>query len=121
MPKPARPITPAMARQNAAAALAARTGELGFLPEWDLSHLYPGMESEPFRADLARAEDVRDEEARAQRVAAHGRGFVRAGEVAHGRSGVGRRRVPRVGTRESGLGTRDPGVGTRDSGLGTRD
>ena len=30
--------------------------ELGPLPEWDLSHLYPGVASEAFRADLAWAE-----------------------------------------------------------------
>ncbi|MXQ12754.1 M3 family oligoendopeptidase [Microvirga makkahensis] len=30
---------------------------LGPLPEWDLSHLYPGMESGAFKGDLARAEE----------------------------------------------------------------
>ncbi len=30
--------------------------ELGMLPEWNLSHLYPGMDSEEFRRDLAKAE-----------------------------------------------------------------
>jgi oligoendopeptidase F len=30
--------------------------ELGLLPEWDLSHLYPGMESEEFGRDMAAAE-----------------------------------------------------------------
>ena len=30
--------------------------ELGALPEWNLSHLYPGMDSEAFKGDLARAE-----------------------------------------------------------------
>jgi len=30
---------------------------LGSLPEWDLSHLYPGMESQAFADDLARAEE----------------------------------------------------------------
>ncbi|WP_046862659.1 M3 family oligoendopeptidase [Microvirga massiliensis] len=30
--------------------------ELGSLPEWDLSHLYPGIESDAFRKDLAQAE-----------------------------------------------------------------
>ncbi|MCD6071578.1 MAG: oligoendopeptidase, partial [Microvirga sp.] len=30
--------------------------ELGALPEWNLSHLYPGMDSEEFRRDLAKAE-----------------------------------------------------------------
>jgi oligoendopeptidase F len=38
------------------AALAADAGDLGDLPEWDLSHLYPGLDSEAFKADLARAE-----------------------------------------------------------------
>jgi oligoendopeptidase F len=30
--------------------------ELGMLPEWNLSHLYPGMDSEEFKRDLAKAE-----------------------------------------------------------------
>src|SRR5829696_6948652 len=30
--------------------------ELGMLPEWNLSHLYPGMGSEEFKRDLAKAE-----------------------------------------------------------------
>jgi oligoendopeptidase F len=55
MPVPSDPPSPVPARQTAAA-LAARTGELGRLPEWDLSHLYPGIESKAFRQDLARAE-----------------------------------------------------------------
>ena len=55
MPVPSDPPSPVPARQTAAA-LAARTGELGRLPEWDLSHLYPGIESKAFREDLARAE-----------------------------------------------------------------
>jgi oligoendopeptidase F len=38
------------------AALAVDAGDLGNLPEWDLSHLYPGLDSEAFKADLARAE-----------------------------------------------------------------
>ena len=45
MPAPSDPSKPVPARQTAAA-LAARAGELGALPEWDLSHLYPGIESE---------------------------------------------------------------------------
>jgi oligoendopeptidase F len=41
---------------HAAAASAARSAEaLGPLPEWDLSHLYPSMESPLFKADLDRA------------------------------------------------------------------
>src|SRR4051794_27829068 len=41
---------------RSAALAAAPAADLGSLPEWDLSHLYPGIDSEPFRADLARAE-----------------------------------------------------------------
>jgi len=55
MPVPSDPPSPVPARQTAAA-LAARTSELGRLPEWDLSHLYPGIDSKAFRQDLARAE-----------------------------------------------------------------
>ncbi len=56
MPVLPDPSTPTIARQNTAAALAPASGDLGPLPEWDLSHLYPGIDSESFRADLARAE-----------------------------------------------------------------
>ena len=35
---------------------AAAQAELGPLPEWNLSHLYPGMDSEEFKRDLAKAE-----------------------------------------------------------------
>ncbi len=38
------------------AATPAGQAELGALPEWDLSQLYPGMDSEAFRTDLAWAE-----------------------------------------------------------------
>ncbi|MDB5642048.1 MAG: oligoendopeptidase, partial [Hyphomicrobiales bacterium] len=38
-----------------AAAMAMADGDLGALPEWNLAHLYPGMESPEFLADLARA------------------------------------------------------------------
>jgi oligoendopeptidase F len=31
--------------------------ELGALPEWNLTHLYPGIDSEAFKADLAKAEE----------------------------------------------------------------
>ena len=31
----------------------AAQAEIGALPEWNLSHLYPGMDSEGFRRDLA--------------------------------------------------------------------
>ncbi|HEY8384541.1 MAG TPA: M3 family oligoendopeptidase [Microvirga sp.] len=43
-------------RQSAAAALSPRASDLGALPEWDLTHLYPGIDSAPFRADLKKAE-----------------------------------------------------------------
>jgi oligoendopeptidase F len=39
-----------------AVASAARTVDLGALPEWDLTHLYPGIGSDVFKADLVRAE-----------------------------------------------------------------
>ncbi len=55
MPKPLDLSAPAPARQSAAV-VAAKASDLGALPEWDLSHLYPGIDSAPFRADLARAE-----------------------------------------------------------------
>ena len=38
------------------AATPAGQAELGALPEWDLAQLYPGMDSEAFRTDLAWAE-----------------------------------------------------------------
>ncbi len=44
------------ASASQAAAVAAPRSDLGALPEWDLSHLYPGIESPPFKADLAKAE-----------------------------------------------------------------
>jgi oligoendopeptidase F len=44
------------ARQNAALNLAPASGALGALPEWDLSDLYPGIDSEAFRSDLAKAD-----------------------------------------------------------------
>ena len=47
---PARASHPHMADAGAA------QDEIGTLPEWDLSDLYPGMASEAFRQDLARAE-----------------------------------------------------------------
>jgi oligoendopeptidase F len=46
-----RAITRAGARESAAQAAQA----LGSLPEWDLSHLYPGMDSSVFLADLDKA------------------------------------------------------------------
>ena len=49
-------LSTSAARQNAAVLAAPAAGDLGVLPEWDLSHLYPGIDSEPFRADLAKAE-----------------------------------------------------------------
>jgi oligoendopeptidase F len=43
-------------RQMKAALAAAQPSDLGALPEWDLSHLYPAMASEAYRSDLAKAE-----------------------------------------------------------------
>jgi oligoendopeptidase F len=40
----------------AAQAVSGDAGGLGALPEWDLAHLYPAMDSEAYRADLAAAE-----------------------------------------------------------------
>src|SRR5690349_6686004 len=45
-------ISPAHLPSAAGAAQA----DLGPLPEWNLSHLYPGMDSEAFKRDLAKAE-----------------------------------------------------------------
>jgi oligoendopeptidase F len=56
MPNILEPSNAVMARQNAALNLAPASGHLGALPEWDLSDLYPGIGSDAFRADLARAE-----------------------------------------------------------------
>ncbi len=42
---------------HAALSPAAETLDLGALPEWRLDHLYPGMESAEFAADLARASE----------------------------------------------------------------
>src|SRR5829696_2983870 len=44
-----------IARQSAATAVATAP-DLGALPEWDLSDLYPAIDSEAFRADLVRAD-----------------------------------------------------------------
>ncbi|WP_082540149.1 M3 family oligoendopeptidase [Bosea sp. Leaf344] len=43
------------ARAAASESAARSAAALGPLPEWDLSHLYPGMDSAAFTADLARA------------------------------------------------------------------
>ncbi len=47
---------PARAPHPRTADAAAAQAEIGILPEWDLSDLYPGMGSELFLQDLARAE-----------------------------------------------------------------
>ena len=47
----------------------AAQADLGLLPEWNLSHLYPGIDSQAFKGDLARAE----EECRAMAEAYRGR------------------------------------------------
>ena len=40
--------TPFVLRQTAAVLAAGRFDDLGALPEWDLSHLYPAMDSPAF-------------------------------------------------------------------------
>ncbi|KQT78631.1 M3 family oligoendopeptidase [Methylobacterium sp. Leaf466] len=53
----ATPPAPVRQSEGAHAARAAALAvDLGALPEWDLSDLYAGIESDDFRADLARAE-----------------------------------------------------------------
>ena len=47
-------VSPSLHSSSSGAAQA----ELGALPEWNLSHLYPGMDSEAFRSDLAKAVDA---------------------------------------------------------------
>ncbi len=54
MPNPLTSPTSTTLHQLAASA-ASRNADLGPLPEWDLSHLYPSMDSEAFKTDLARA------------------------------------------------------------------
>jgi oligoendopeptidase F len=49
-------VDPALRASQAAARTVSKPIELGALPEWDLSDLYPGMDSAEFAADLARAE-----------------------------------------------------------------
>ena len=52
-------LRPKSTRQKAGTVRAAKTPKavaLGTLPEWDLSALYPGMDSAEFAADLARGE-----------------------------------------------------------------
>ncbi|WP_245411007.1 M3 family oligoendopeptidase [Microvirga flavescens] len=44
-----------MVHQSAIAS-AATDADFGSLPEWDLSHLYPGIDSEAFKADMIKAE-----------------------------------------------------------------
>ncbi len=67
-----QPIMP-RAVAHAASDAAARTAKaLGFLPEWDLSHLYPAMDAPGFAADLERAAGE------AQRFAALYRGKLEA-------------------------------------------
>ena len=55
MPLILDPSNPSLPR-SAAAALAPAPRDLGDLPEWDLSDLYPGLDSDAFKSDLARAE-----------------------------------------------------------------
>ncbi|HEX2726173.1 MAG TPA: oligoendopeptidase F, partial [Beijerinckiaceae bacterium] len=56
MHNPISPTTAPVRQGAAASAAAARPLELGPLPEWDLSHLYPSMDGPEFAADLSRAE-----------------------------------------------------------------
>ncbi|HEX8664133.1 MAG TPA: M3 family oligoendopeptidase [Beijerinckiaceae bacterium] len=49
-------LDPALRATQAAAARTVVKPAFGDLPEWDLSDLYPGMDSPDFAADLARAE-----------------------------------------------------------------
>lgn len=48
-------ITGTIARARAADSAATTAKALGPLPQWDLTHLYPAMDSPEFAADLARA------------------------------------------------------------------
>ena len=51
-----RSVAPAPAYAFQAATTSVWSSDLGALPEWDLTDLYPGMDSAAFRDDLARAE-----------------------------------------------------------------
>jgi oligoendopeptidase F len=51
-----RSVAPAPAYAFQAATTSVRSSDLGALPEWDLTDLYPGMDSAAFGDDLARAE-----------------------------------------------------------------
>src|SRR4051812_4206569 len=53
---PPSPPPAARAPKTALARTAKPSAELGPLPEWDLSDLYPGMDSPEFAGDVARAE-----------------------------------------------------------------
>jgi oligoendopeptidase F len=56
--RPASPFRALTMRGPAGkAAAAAKAVELGALPEWDLTHLYPAMDGPGFKADLAAAEE----------------------------------------------------------------
>ena len=67
----------------------AAQADLGLLPEWNLSHLYPGIDSQAFKGDLARAE----EECRAMAEAYRGRldGLARGEGAAEALAGAIRR------------------------------
>jgi oligoendopeptidase F len=67
----------------------AAQADLGLLPEWNLSHLYPGIDSEAFRGDLAKAE----EECRAMAEAYRGKldGLARGDGAAEALAGAIRR------------------------------
>ncbi|MGL4727527.1 MAG: M3 family oligoendopeptidase [Bosea sp. (in: a-proteobacteria)] len=55
VPLPAVALSPHSYAHAAASKGAKPDPALGDLPEWDLTHLYPGMDSKEFAADMARA------------------------------------------------------------------
>lgn len=75
------PGAPAFAQRQAAhTASAPQTSELGEMPEWDLSDLYPGPDSDRLKGDLARADT--DAEAFAERYQGKLAGLARTGGAA---------------------------------------
>ncbi len=68
----ASPVNVRLPEGVSAARAAAKAVDLGHLPEWDLSDLYPGIEAPEFAADMTRAEEEcrRFSETYAGRIAA---------------------------------------------------
>ncbi|MDF2597915.1 MAG: family oligoendopeptidase [Methylobacterium brachiatum] len=68
----ASPVNVRLPEGVSAARAAAKAVDLGHLPEWDLSDLYPGIEAPEFAVDMTRAEEEcrRFSEAYAGRIAA---------------------------------------------------